>query len=38
MKKYYQLTQNGKSADLVIFGDITSWAWRESDVSAYNVQ
>ena len=38
MKKYYQLTQNGKSADLVIFGDITSWAWSESDVSAYNVQ
>ena len=27
--KYYQLTQNGTSADLYIFGDICAWAWPE---------
>ncbi len=27
--KYYQLAQNGTSADLYIFGDICAWAWPE---------
>lgn len=38
-KKYYSLTKNTKEevADLIIFGDITSWPWQESDVSSYNL-
>ena len=27
--KYYQLVNNGTSADLYIFGDICAWAWPE---------
>lgn len=37
MKQFYQLTQNERTADLNIYGDITSWPWLESDVSAYNL-
>lgn len=39
MKKYYQLEQdeNARSAELTIYGDITSWPFSESDVSAYNL-
>ena len=38
MKKFYQLTQNEKEADLMIYGDITSWPWEEmGEVSAYNL-
>lgn len=38
MKKFYQLTQTGKEADLMIYGDITSLPWEEmGDVSAYNL-
>lgn len=34
-KKYYSLETNGdNAAELYIFGDITSWPWLESDVSA----
>ena len=34
-KKYYSLETNGdNTAELYIFGDITSWPWLESDVSA----
>ena len=38
-KKYYSLTKNAKEevADLIIFGDITSWPFQESDVSSYNL-
>lgn len=36
--KYYQLTVTGKEAALNIYGDITSWPWLESDVSAYNIK
>ncbi len=39
MKKYYNLCvdkENGE-ADVYIFGDITSWKWRESDVSSYTL-
>lgn len=36
-KKYYALVQTGTTATLNIYGDITSWPWLESDVSAYNL-
>ena len=36
-KKYYQLAQTEQTADLTIYGDITSWRWMESDVSAYSL-
>lgn len=35
--KYYALTTNGQTADIYIFGDITSWEWLESDVSSYTL-
>lgn len=35
MKKYYALEQEGNTASITIYGDITSWPWMESDVSAY---
>jgi len=37
MNKYYALTTNGRTADIYIFGDITSWDWLESDVSSYTL-
>lgn len=37
MKKYYQLAVAGRSADVTIYGDITSWEWSESDVSSYTL-
>jgi ATP-dependent Clp protease protease subunit len=37
LKKYYMLEQNGKEADVYIFGDITSWPWLESDVTSYTL-
>ncbi|MCD8396100.1 MAG: Clp protease ClpP [Lachnospiraceae bacterium] len=38
-KKYYALETNEteRTAELMIFGDITSWPWLESDVSSYNL-
>lgn len=36
-RKYFSLETNGTTADIVIYGDITSWPWLESDVSAYNL-
>lgn len=36
-KKYFQLITSGNSADLHIYGDVTSFPWMESDVSAYNL-
>lgn len=35
MKNYYSLVQNESAAEVVIYGDITSWPRLESDVSAY---
>lgn len=35
--KFYSLAVEGTEADIVIYGDITSWPWMESDVSAYNL-
>ena len=37
MSRYYQMDVGDKSADIVIYGDITSWPWLESDVSSYNL-
>lgn len=39
MKKYYtmEVDKKKKSADITIFGDITSWPWLESDVSSYKL-
>lgn len=38
MKQFYQLTQNERTADLNIYGDITSLPWEElGEVSAYNL-
>lgn len=35
--RYYALETSGKEASIDIYGDITSWPWLESDVSAYNL-
>lgn len=39
MKRYYSLYQDieNKTADIYIYGDITSWPWIESDVSSYTL-
>lgn len=34
MKRYFSLKKDGRSAQLDIYGDITSWPWDESDMSA----
>lgn len=34
---YFSVQQTGKTADIYIFGDITSWEWLESDVSSYTL-
>lgn len=36
-KQYFQLVTAGNIAELTIYGDITSWPWLESDVSAHNL-
>lgn len=35
--KFYSLEIKDRKASLSIYGDITSWPWLESDVSAYNL-
>ena len=37
MSRYYQMDVGDKQADIVIYGDIVSWPWIESDVSSYNL-
>ena len=37
MQKYYSLGTEGRQADIYIFGDITSCAWDESDVSSFSL-
>lgn len=37
MKKYYSLVQEDKKAEIMIYGDITSWEYYESDVSSYTL-
>ena len=36
-KRYFQLSTSGNVATLNIYGDITSYPWTESDVSAYDL-
>ncbi|CEK29410.1 phage related protease [[Clostridium] sordellii] len=36
-KRYYSLTQSEDEATIVIYGNITSWDWREKDVSSYTL-
>lgn len=38
MKRYYQITTNGREADINIYGDIISWEWYETDVSAHSIK
>lgn len=35
MRKYYSLEQQGDTANITIYGEITSWPLMESDVSSY---
>lgn len=35
--KYYNLSQNGKTAELMIYGDIVAAPMSDADVSAYNL-
>lgn len=37
MPKYYALEKKGTSADLYIFGNITSYPWKEKDRDAYSI-
>lgn len=39
MKRYYSLYQDSetKTADIYIYGDITSWPWYEDEVSSYTL-
>lgn len=37
VKKYYAMETEENSAEIMIYGDITSWPWLESDVSSYNL-
>lgn len=36
-KQYFQLATAGNTAELTIYGDITSFPWNASDVSSYNL-
>lgn len=37
MGKYYALEKSGDDADLYIFGNITSYPWKEKDKDAYGI-
>ena len=37
MNRYYAMETSENSAEITIYGDITSWPWLESDVSSYNL-
>lgn len=37
MQKYYSLVKMGSEASINIYGDIVSWKWVESDVTAYDL-
>lgn len=36
-KQFFQLVTSGSVAELHIYGDVTSWPWLDSDVSAHNL-
>lgn len=37
MQKYYSLVKVGSEASINIYGDIVSWKWVDSDVTAYDL-
>lgn len=37
-QKFWQITQNNRTADINIYGDITSFPWLESDVTSFNIK
>lgn len=37
MNRYFSLFQKENTADIYIYGDITSWAWYEDEVSSYTL-
>lgn len=37
-RKFYQITSSGRTADIDIYGDIESYAWRNNDVTAYDIK
>lgn len=37
-KRFYQITKTERTADIDIYGDITSFPWFDSDVSAHNIK
>ncbi len=37
MRKYFALEKHNQAATITIYGDITSYPWRESDVSSANL-
>ena len=37
-QRFYQITQADRTADINIYGDITSWEWLDSDVSAHSIK
>lgn len=36
-ERYFQMSTEGKTAQIVVYGDITSWPWIESDVSSWSL-
>ena len=37
-QKFYQILTNDRVADINIYGDITSWPWLDSDISAHGIK
>ena len=37
MRKYYSMVESDGILDLYVYGDITSYTWMDSDVSAYGI-
>lgn len=37
MNKYFMAVQNENVLDILIYGDITSWEWLDSDISSYTL-
>lgn len=37
MDRYFMAAEEGDALEVVIYGDITSWEWIESDVSSYTL-
>ena len=36
-KPYFDMQQSGEEANIYIYGDITSYPWEQSDVSAFRL-